>query len=80
MTNVDAPRRRPPLPGHHHASTALELDVADDGPGISPTRRAGDGLASMRERAARARRAAARSSPPDSGTLLAAVLPLPDPA
>jgi two-component system, NarL family, sensor kinase len=59
---------------------SLELTVADNGRGISPARRAGVGLASMRERAAELGGRCSVESTGASGTLIAAVLPLPDPA
>ena len=57
---------------------SLELTVADNGHGISPTRRAGVGLASMRERAAELGGRCSVESTAATGTLVAAVLPLPD--
>jgi len=58
----------------------LRIEVDDDGRGISPTRRAGVGLASMRERAAELGGDCVVEAPPAGGTRVIAHLPLPPPA
>ena len=56
----------------------LELEVADDGAGVAPGRRAGVGLRSMRERAEELGGACAvHPAPTGGGTVVRAVLPLP---
>jgi signal transduction histidine kinase len=71
---------------HAHAHTcavrlaltdALEVEIADDGVGLSAERRAGVGLLSMRERAAELGGACAIETLGESGTRVYARLPLP---
>lgn len=57
---------------------ALELEVLDDGSGLSPDSRAGIGLAAMRERAAELGGSVAVESS-DAGTRVWARLPVPEP-
>jgi signal transduction histidine kinase len=59
------------------AYEALELEVVDDGVGLSEDRRVGVGLTSMRERAAELGGACAVASTPTDGTRVLARLPLP---
>jgi signal transduction histidine kinase len=59
------------------AYEALELEVVDDGVGLSEDRRVGVGLPSMRERAAELGGACAVTSTPTGGTRVLARLPLP---
>ncbi|MEV7009359.1 sensor histidine kinase [Streptosporangium sp. NPDC051022] len=54
----------------------LNIRVSDDGAGLSPDRRSGVGLASMRERAAELGGTCVITSPPGGGTVVEAVLPL----
>lgn len=58
--------------GHGH----LNVRVGDDGVGVTPGRRSGVGLASMRERAAELGGTCVITSPPGEGTLVEAVLPV----
>ncbi len=58
----------------------LRIEVDDDGRGIPPTRRAGVGLASMRERAAELDGDCVVDAAPGGGTRVVAHLPLPPPA
>jgi signal transduction histidine kinase len=57
-------------------SAALTLEVADDGRGLAPDRRAGVGLASMRERAAELGGQCQVEPRPGGGTCILATLPL----
>lgn len=56
----------------------LELEITDDGVGLSEERRAGVGLSSMRERAAELGGTCVVESAPTGGTRVLARLPLPD--
>lgn len=58
---------------------ALYLEVDDDGRGFPPDYRAGVGLQSMRERASELGGVCRIKSPPDGGTRVTAILPLPGP-
>ncbi len=58
------------------AEHALLLEIADDGVGLPPERKAGVGLLSMRERAAEVGGAFAVEAPPGGGTRVLARLPL----
>ncbi|MBG0829294.1 sensor histidine kinase [Planomonospora sp. ID67723] len=66
--------RRPD--GGHPDGGHLRVRVSDDGSGVPPGRRAGVGLASMRERAAELGGTCMITSPPEGGTVVEAVLPL----
>ena len=57
---------------------ALELEITDDGTGITPHHPAGVGLASMRERAVELGGTCEILPPPTGGTLVLAHLPLPE--
>jgi signal transduction histidine kinase len=57
--------------------TALRLSIEDDGDGLSASRRAGVGLASMRERAEELGGTFAIQRRPGGGTCAQVVLPLP---
>ncbi|RZQ62884.1 hypothetical protein EWH70_17400 [Amycolatopsis suaedae] len=61
------------------AGDALEIDVTDNGAGLTPgSPGSGIGLTSMRERAAELGGEFTVDSPPGGGTRVAAVLPLPE--
>ena len=59
------------------AAGTLELEVADDGIGISEQRRAGVGMSSMRERAEELGGTLTAGALPEGGTRVLATLPLP---
>lgn len=59
--------------------TVLDLTIVDDGSGLPAERKAGVGLASMRERAAELGGTLAIEVPPAGGTSVRATLPIPSP-
>ncbi len=65
------------LANEKERSAALSVEIRDDGCGLPVDRRAGVGLASMRERAAELGGTCSIESVPTGGTRVMAILPLP---
>jgi signal transduction histidine kinase len=59
------------------AGSELSIEIADDGDGICPSAPPGVGIRSMHDRAAAVNGTLMITSPPDGGTAVRAVLPLP---
>jgi signal transduction histidine kinase len=76
LTNVTRHAHAHNCTVHLAVNGALELEIVDDGLGLSPEHRAGVGLASMRERAAELGGACSVERLPAGGTRVRAHLPL----
>ncbi|WP_405087888.1 sensor histidine kinase [Microbispora sp. NBC_01389] len=76
MTNAATHARHGPFRVHLAAGEALELEVADDGPGLPAGYRPGVGIQSMRERAAELGGSLCITDRNPRGTLVRLLLPL----